>query len=123
MPAQDKLMDKIKETPPDTFAELEAMMADCGYGVTVTDPGAADDSESADDMGPEEEAVSDDGDLDVEEVSPDDIPEDIKAMLKTMLGGKDDHSKHDLSHGGRNKMRVKVARIALEDNKKGDSYE
>ena len=52
MPAQDKLIRKLNEDPPDNFAELEELMAECGYGVTVTDPGMGDDeglySEEAD---------------------------------------------------------------------------
>tara|TARA_R100001510_G_C7645780_1_gene203118 strand:- start:1520 stop:1885 length:366 start_codon:yes stop_codon:yes gene_type:complete len=62
MPAQDKLIQKLQTNPPDNFAELETMMQDCGYGVTVTDPSASDeaysdegsDGEYSEEAGPED---------------------------------------------------------------------
>jgi len=60
MPAQDKLIRMLNENPPGNFAELEELMSDCGYGVTVTDPGAGMGDETyseemPEDMGPEDE--------------------------------------------------------------------
>ena len=66
MPAQDKLIKKLQTDPPDNFAELEAMMQDCGYGVTVTDPSMSDESYS--DEGGEAEYSEEDSPEDMEVV-------------------------------------------------------
>jgi len=121
MPAMNDLLESLQDNTPSTEMELRSLLEETGYDLVMREPSGEDDAsmESEADMGPDDDT----GDVDVEEVSSDDLPEDIKAMLKTMMGGKPDHSKHDLSHGGRKKMRVKVARVALNNSKKGDSYE
>ena len=62
MPAQDKLIRKLNENPPDNFAELEELMEECGYGVTVTDPSMAMDDEMASEEMPEDMGPQDEGD-------------------------------------------------------------
>jgi len=116
MPAQEKLISKIQENPPDNFAELETLMQECGYGITITDPGMAEDSESDEDKGPDDEMSADseeDSDMEMEEVSEDEIPADIKEIMKAMTGMGMSGGKHDLSPGGRNKERLRVARIVM----------
>ena len=62
MPVQDKLIRKLNENPPDNFAELEELMEECGYGVTVTDPSMGMDDEMASEEMPEDMGPKDEGD-------------------------------------------------------------
>lgn len=114
MPAQDKLIRKLQENPPGDFAELESLMQECGYGITVTDPKMS--------MGESEEAYADESDdMDAEEsMQGEQLPEDIREMLATMMPVAAP-AKHDLSHKGRGKARIKVAKLVLGgEPKKGD---
>jgi hypothetical protein len=84
MPAQDKLIRKLNENPPDNFAELEEMMTECGYGVTVTDPGAADGGEySEEEEAAEDKAEGEEGEEGEEEAEG--SPDDPMAMMQDLM--------------------------------------
>ena len=121
MPAQDKLIRKLNENPPDNFAELQDLMEECGYGVTVTDPSMAMDDDMPDDMPeremPEDMGPEDEGDFD-------DMEEGPMSLLSEMMPEKKVEG-NDLSPKGRGKMRIQVAKFALKDdkNKREGNYE
>lgn len=125
MPAQEKLIAKIQESPPDNFAELETLMQECGYGITVTDPSASDqmDEQYPEDMGPDDAATDEEDtpseDMEVEETSSDVIPPDIQELIQAMTGKSPTSGGRDLSPGGRNKERLRVARIVIGKGDKG----
>ena len=122
MPAMNDLLGSLQDNTPTTETELRSLLKETGYDLVMREPGA--EPEHEDDMGPVDEDVpADDEEVEVEEVSEDALPADIKEMIQAMIGGKPPPSKHDLSHSGRNKMRVKVARIVLGNENKGDKYE
>tara|TARA_R100001510_G_C7636582_1_gene194673 strand:+ start:494 stop:853 length:360 start_codon:yes stop_codon:yes gene_type:complete len=112
MPAQDKLIRKLQDNPPGDFAELESLMQECGYGITVTDPKMGMD-EDPEDMGPMEGAR----DMDESEAEAEEAMEEMDDLMGGMLPPPMAEG-NDLSPKGRGKMRIKVAKFALADDKK-----
>lgn len=59
MPAMNKLISKLNESPPQHQAEFEEMLDECGYDLVMKQPGEGsdyeeEDEEHEDDMGPED---------------------------------------------------------------------
>tara|TARA_R100000084_G_scaffold38089_1_gene15257 strand:+ start:978 stop:1298 length:321 start_codon:yes stop_codon:yes gene_type:complete len=62
MPAMNKLISKLNESPPRHQAELEDMLEECGYSLAMDRPGEGDDyqdsegEEYEEDMGPDDDS-------------------------------------------------------------------
>jgi len=117
MPAQDKLIRKLNEDPPDNFAELEELMAECGYGVTVTDPGMGDDEGlySEEEGAAEDEAKEEEGEA---EGSSDDP---MAMMEELMPPGMAPPSENENPRMKVRRMTMVAARKALPKDDKGEA--
>ena len=83
MPMMEKLIDTLKENPPDTPEELEKLLSSTGYDLVPAQPEAGMDEESPVEEGPvEEEVVEEEGEEATEDMGPDeaDIMEDMMPM-------------------------------------------
>ena len=88
MPMMEKLIDTLKENPPDTPEELEQLLSSTGYDLVPAQPEAGMDEESPAEEAPveeepvEEEVVEEEGEEAPEDMGPDeaDIMEDMMPM-------------------------------------------
>jgi|TARA_A100000172_G_C2959509_1_gene81981 hypothetical protein len=61
MPAMNKLVSKLNESPPQNQAELEEMLDECGYDLIMKQPGKSsgyeeEGEEHEEDMGPDDDS-------------------------------------------------------------------
>jgi len=107
MPAMNDLLTRLQESPPETEMELRAALRETGYDLIMQEPSSGED-EYASDEESDAPMAADAGE----------IPDDIKEMLSAMMPVTPP-AKHDLSHKGRGKARIKVAKFVLGGDSKG----
>ena len=94
MPLMDKLLDALKDTPPDTEEDLRQILSDTGYDIIPTEPGGEGeepDGEGGEEEGPpvfgeeeEEESVETDEEEPEEEGA---AKEGMPSPLDALMGG------------------------------------
>ncbi|QDP63027.1 MAG: hypothetical protein GOVbin1923_20 [Prokaryotic dsDNA virus sp.] len=90
MPMMEKLIDTLKENPPDTPEELEQVLKATGYDLVPTQPeGELPDEDAPEPMtdeGPmDEEVVSEEPEESPDDMGPDDAPDEEADILQDMM--------------------------------------
>ena len=107
MPAMNDLLTRLQESPPETEMELRTALRETGYDLIMQEPSSGEGEYASDE---ESDAPT--------VVETEEVPDDIKDMMSAMMPIAPP-AKHDLSHKGRGKMRVKVAKFVLGGDSKG----
>ena len=110
MPAMNDLLTQLQDNPPETEAELKSMLDQTGYDLVMKEPMM---DEAPEDMGPMDGAR----DMDESEAEAEEAMEEMTDLMGGMLPPPMAEG-NDLSPKGRGKMRIKVAKFALADDKK-----
>jgi hypothetical protein len=109
MPAMNDLLTQLQDNPPQTEMELKSMLDQTGYDLVMKEPMM---DEAPEDMGPVDGAVEE-----MDEAEATDAMEEMDDIMGGMLPPPMAEG-NDLSPKGRGKMRIKVAKFALADDKK-----
>ena len=104
MPAMNDLLTQLQDSPPQTEMDLKAMLDQTGYDLVMKEPMM--------DMGPADGPAEEMGEAEAADAT-DEMDDLMGAMLPPPTA-----DGNDLSPKGRGKMRVKVAKFALADDKK-----
>jgi hypothetical protein len=109
MPAMNDLLTQLQDSPPQTEMDLKAMLDQTGYDLVMKEPMM---DEAPEDMGPADGPAEEMGEAEAADAM-DEMDDLMGAMLPPPTA-----DGNDLSPKGRGKMRVKVAKFALADDKK-----